>query len=157
MAYPGALVDKTEGDFDGNFDINARATFLTCREVIPQMIENRYGRIVNFSSGSEYGGLGAPLYGGAKAAVSGMSRGMAVELGPHNITVNVILPGLIDTPILAKTGITEEVKEWVRNNAPLRRLGEARELAAAACFLASDDASYVTGEQILVNGGVLTV
>ena len=121
------------------------------------MIEEGWGRIVNISSSSAHGGQ--PMmthYVAAKAGVIGFTKALALELGPQGITVNTIPPGFIDTPMLRKTearGLLGKGVEHHAANTPVRRVGTPEDIAAACSFLVSDEASYVTGQVIGVNGG----
>ena len=122
------------------------------------MVEQRYGRIVSLSSRSALGNRGQVNYAAAKAGVQGLTATLAIELGPFNITVNAVAPGYIATAMTAATaervGSTPaEHQELVGSQTPLRRVGRPEEAAAAIAFLASDDASYVSGQTLYVNGG----
>ncbi len=136
-------------------DANLKGQFLCMRQVIPAMREAHYGKIVNVSSTSAYGNVGQTNYAASKAGILGMSAAAAIELGRYNITVNVLLPGYVDTDIL-KTVPQNIVDDWVNRRIPLRRLGNPEELAAAALFLACDDSSFITGVVLPVCGGGLT-
>lgn len=148
-----SVVKMSEEVWDKTIDINLKSVFLCCRAVIPHMKERRYGKILNISS--ILGLTGSPAmvhYGAAKTGVIGFTRGLATELGPRNINVNAIGPGIIDTPMLEQetaAGLRERLQEGV----PLRRLGVPRDIANAALFLVSDDASYITGQCLFVCGG----
>ncbi len=127
------------------------------RPSCPEMIEEAWGRIVNISSSSAHGGQphDDPLRG-AKAGVMGFTKALALELGPKGITVNTIPPGFIDTPMLRKSEARGLLGEGVEHHAaltPVRRVGTAEDIAAACAFLVSDEASYITGQVIGVNGG----
>ena len=125
-----------------------------CREVINRMRAQNYGKIVNISSCSFYGNVGQTNYSAAKAGIIGFTRSLARESGRKNITVNCVLPGGIDTPMVANTP-PETVAEWVRS-IPLSRLGQPEEIAAAVSFLSCDDSSYITGQMLVVDGGAHT-
>ena len=144
----------TEEDWDRTLDVNLKGAFLCCRAVIPQMKERRYGKIMNISS--ILGLTGSPArvhYGAAKTGIIGFTRGLAAELGPHNINVNAIGPGIIDTPMLEQD-VGSELRPQLPDRVPLRRLGVPRDIANAVLFLVSDEASYVTGQCLFVCGGV---
>lgn len=137
--------------------VNLTGTFHCCQAVAPHMIDAGWGRIVNISSSSAQ--TGNPLmthYSAAKAGVVGFTKALAHELGPKGITVNTIPPGFVDTPMLRRTeaqgflgdGITVHEK-----TTPVRRVGRAEDVAAACAFLVRDDAGYVTGQVLGVNGG----
>ncbi len=137
--------------------VNLTGTFDCCQAVVPGMIEERWGRIVNISSSSAHSGQ--PMmthYVASKAGVMGFTKALALELGPKGITVNTIPPGFIDTPMLRKSearGLLGEGVEYHAANTPVRRVGTAEDIAAACSFLVSDEASYITGQVIGVNGG----
>ncbi len=137
--------------------VNLTGTFDCCQAVVPGMIEEHWGRIVNISSSSAHGGQ--PMmthYVASKAGVMGFTKALALELGPKGITVNTIPPGFIDTPMLRKSESRGLLGEGVEHHAaltPVRRVGTAEDIAAACSFLVSDEASYITGQVIGVNGG----
>lgn len=126
-------------------------TFYCCQAVIPGMREREYGRIINISSVSTFGNVGQTNYAAAKCAIEGFTRTLAKESARKGINVNCISPGMIDTDIL-KT-IPEDIMKARIAATPCQRLGDPSEIASVAAFLASDDASWVTGNCILVNGG----
>lgn len=138
-------------------DVNLTGTFHCCQVVIPHMLEAGWGRIVNISSSSAQGGQ--PLmthYVSSKAGVIGLTKALALEFGPKGITVNTIPPGFIDTPMLRKTEAQGLLGEGVDHHAaltPVRRVGRPEDIAATCAFLVSDEASYITGQVIGVNGG----
>jgi NAD(P)-dependent dehydrogenase (short-subunit alcohol dehydrogenase family) len=137
--------------------VNLTGTFDCCQAVVPSMIEEGWGRIVNISSSSAHGGQ--PLmthYVASKAGVIGLTKALALELGPQGITVNTIPPGFIDTPMLRKTERKGLLGEGVEHHAaltPVRRVGRPDDIAAACSFLVREEASYITGQVIGVNGG----
>ena len=135
-------------------DVNLKGVFLCCRAVIPHMKECRYGKIVNLSS--ILGLSGSPSfahYGAAKAGVIGFTMSLAMELGPYNINVNAVGPGVIDTRLL-KQETTPASLERLQKRIPLRRIGDPRDIANAVLFLVSDEASYITGQCLFVCGGL---
>ena len=137
--------------------VNLTGTFDCCQAVVPSMIEEGWGRIVNISSSSAQGGQ--PLmthYVASKAGVIGFTKALALELGPQGITVNTIPPGFIDTPMLRRSeskGLLGQGVEHHEGNTPVRRVGRPEDIAAACAFLVREEASYVTGQVIGVNGG----
>jgi len=149
-----------EEDWDKVFDINCKGTFLCAREVIPGMKERRYGRIINFSSmaGRSRSLFGSVAYSAAKAAILGFTRQGSKELGPFNITMNAVAPGFILSGNRLRefwgTRKTEEERKAFLASVPVGRPGENHEIVKAVDFLASKDASYVTGAALDVNGGV---
>jgi NAD(P)-dependent dehydrogenase (short-subunit alcohol dehydrogenase family) len=147
-------------EFDQVMAINVRGTFACLRAVLPDMRERGWGRVVMLGSqaGKQGGGVfGAAHYACSKAALRGLCQGAARELGQFGITCNVIAPGMIDTDIMAAGGATPEqvggIAERVAASAPVRRVGRTADIAAAALYLASEEAGYVTGEVLDVNGG----
>jgi 2-hydroxycyclohexanecarboxyl-CoA dehydrogenase len=138
-------------------EVNLTGTFNVCQAVVPDMIAAGWGRIVNISSSSAQGGQ--PLmthYVAAKAGVIGFTKALALELGPRGITVNTIPPGFIDTPMLRKSesrGLLGKGVDYHASHTPVRRVGRPEDIAAACAFLVSEEASYVTGQVIGVNGG----
>ena len=137
--------------------VNLTGTFNCCQAVVPDMIEAGWGRIVNISSSSAQGGQ--PLmthYVAAKAGVIGFTKALALELGPKGITVNTIPPGFIDTPMLRaseREGFLGKGVEYNAARTPVRRIGRPEDIAATCAFLVRDEASYITGQVIGVNGG----
>jgi len=138
-------------------EVNLTGTFHCCQAVVPGMIEAGWGRIVNISSSSAQGGQ--PLmthYVASKAGMIGFTKALALELGPKGITVNTIPPAFIDTPMLRRTeskGLLGKGVDFHASQTPVRRVGRPEDIAAACSFLVRDEASYVTGQVIGVNGG----
>jgi len=137
--------------------VNLTGTYHCCQVVIPHMLEAGWGRIVNISSSSAQGGQPyMAAYVSSKAAVIGLTKSLALEFGPKGITVNTIPPGFIDTPMLraseAQGRLGGPVEEHEKRT-PVRRIGRPEDIAAATAFLVTDEASYVTGQVIGVNGG----
>jgi 3-oxoacyl-[acyl-carrier protein] reductase len=121
--------------------------------VLPAMMKQRYGRIVNIASVvGESGNAGQANYVASKAGLIGLTKALAQEMAPREITVNAVAPGFIDTDMTAV--LTDELKEKLLAQVPLRRLGRPEEIAAAVRFLASDEAGYITGHVLNVNGGM---
>ena len=148
------VVDITEDIWDRVHNVNLRGVFLCCRAVIPHMKERKYGKIVNIASILALrGGTNYAHYGASKAGVVGLTQGMAVELGPHNINVNAVGPGVIDTP-MADHDVAPELRQRLQKRIPLRRIGVPRDIANAVLFLSSDEASYITGQCLYVCGGL---
>jgi 3-oxoacyl-[acyl-carrier protein] reductase len=141
--------DISDDQWRRGIDINLTNVFLVTRRVLPGMIERSYGRIVNMSSvtGPVVSNPKGTIYSAAKAGILGMTRAQAIEVAADNITVNAIGPGWIGTP----SSSPEEIVAG--NNCPARRPGTADEIAAVAVFLASEQASYLTGQLIVVDGG----
>ena len=137
-------------------DVNLTGTFNCCQAVVPDMLEVGWGRIVNISSSSAQGGQQLMThYVASKAGVIGFTKALALELGPNGITVNTIPPGFIDTPMLRKSesqGLLGNVDDAVART-PVRRMGRPEDIAAACAFLVTDEAGYITGQVIGVNGG----
>jgi NAD(P)-dependent dehydrogenase (short-subunit alcohol dehydrogenase family) len=151
------FLDITPDKWDRILAVNLTGTFSCCQAAVPDMLEARWGRIVNISSSSAHSGQ--PLmthYVAAKAGVIGFTKALALELAPRGITVNTIPPGFIDTPMLRKAEARGLLGEGVDANAattPVRRIGRPEDIAAACAFLVRDEASYITGQVIGVNGG----
>jgi len=153
--------DATDDFRDTTMDINFKGTWNSCKAVIPYMLKQKYGKIVNF--GSVTGCLvvdpGMTSYAATKGAILAFTKALAVEFAPSNITVNAILPGMIDTPMLDKScneacpEDPQSVKDSIAANVPMKRLGTIEEAGEVAAFLASDESSYVTGTSIVFDGG----
>lgn len=151
----GLVTDMTLAQWRDVFSVNVDAAFYYSREVISPMIRSGGGRIINISS--MWGITGASCevaYSASKAALIGMTKALAKELGPSAITVNAIAPGLIDTEMNA--GYTKEELSAIEEETPLMRMGRAEEIAEVALFLASDASSFVTGAVINASGGLVT-
>jgi 3-oxoacyl-[acyl-carrier protein] reductase len=142
-----------DDDWDAVLDTNLKAVFRMSRSVMRTMMKQRYGRIINITSvvGAS-GNAGQANYAAAKAGVAGMARALARELGSRNITVNCVAPGFIETDMTAS--LSEEQQKSLLGQIPLGHLGKPRDIAHAVAFIASPDASYITGQEIHVNGGM---
>jgi 3-oxoacyl-[acyl-carrier protein] reductase len=146
------LLKVTEEDWDAVLGVHLKGTFHCIQAVADHMIENRYGKIVNMSSiWGKSGAISEISYSSAKAGLIGLTKSVARELARYQINVNVVLPGLILTPTIAK--MPEKYQNRVIENTPLRRLGRPEEVANVVAFLASDEASYMTGAMVEVSGG----
>ncbi len=144
--------DITEQDWDRMFAVNTKGAFLTSKAVLPAMIKENSGRIINISS--IWGEVGASMevhYSASKAALIGFTKALAKEVSLSGVTVNCISPGFIETPMNSHLS-DEEIAEC-REEIPLKRLGTPADVASAALFLASDMADYITGQVISVSGG----
>ena len=139
-------------DWDDVMRINVRGVFLTVREALPQMMSQRSGSIVALSSiAAERGGRGHANYVASKGAINALTKSLAVELAPRSIRVNAVAPGVIATDMTGRIRMFAE--EEIQAQIPLRRLGSPEDVARAVRFLASPDASYITGEVLHVTGG----
>jgi 3-oxoacyl-[acyl-carrier protein] reductase len=148
------LAKMTDDQFDAVIQVNLKGVFNCAQAVIPVMTEAGYGRIVNTSSVvALYGNFGQTNYVAAKSGVVGMTRVWARELGRKGITVNAVAPGFIATDMIAS--VPEKVLAMIRERTPLQRLGEPVEVARAYLFLASDEASFVNGAVLSVDGGMV--
>jgi 3-oxoacyl-[acyl-carrier protein] reductase len=149
------LMRLKEDDWDQVIDTNLKGVFLCAKAVVRPMMKQRSGRIINISSVvGVSGNPGQTNYTAAKAGVIGMTKTMSKELASRNITVNAIAPGFIATDMTSV--LDEKVKEATLSMIPLGRLGAAEEVASMVSFLASDKASYITGQTIHVDGGMVT-
>jgi 3-oxoacyl-[acyl-carrier protein] reductase len=151
----GRLVKMTEEQFDLVIAINLKGVFNCTQAVAPHMLEAEYGRIINTTSVvAIYGNFGQTNYVAAKAGVIGMTKVWARELGRKGITVNAVAPGFIATEMVKS--IPQNIAEQMISKVPMQRMGEPEEIANAYLWLASDEASYVNGAVICVDGGVTT-
>ena len=140
-------------DFDAVLATNLRSCWLMCRAALRVMMRARYGRIVNISSVTALmGNAGQSNYAASKAGIIGMSKSLAREIASRGITVNVVAPGFIATDMTAE--LSEDLLETARAHIPLGRMGQPSEVAAAVAFLASDEAKYITGQTLNVDGGM---
>ena len=151
------FTDLTFDDWRHVIDVNLNGVFHCVQAVLPDMVEAGWGRIVNISSSSAQSGQPyMSAYVAAKAAVNGLTKSLALEYGPAGITVNAVPPGFIDTPMLRKSeerGLLGGTVDDHIARTPVRRVGTPQDIAAACAFLISDEAGYITGQILGVNGG----
>jgi NAD(P)-dependent dehydrogenase (short-subunit alcohol dehydrogenase family) len=148
-----AVVAKktTEEEWNKLMDINLKGTFLCCQAVFEPMSKQRYGRIINTASIWTEGHIGQAGYSAAKAGVIGLTKTLALEYARYQITVNCISPGTVETPMISN--VPPEMKEQFLRGIPLGRFADPREIANVHLFLSSEEASYITGSVIHVDGG----
>lgn len=147
------IMMMTEEDWDIVQDTNLKSTFNCSKAAVRYMMRKRYGRIINITSiAGQMGNPGQTNYSASKAGQIGFTKALAREIGSRNITVNAIAAGYVETDIWE--GVPEEAKQMVLSMVPLGRKGEAQEIADAVAFLASDQASYITGQILGIDGGV---
>jgi 3-oxoacyl-[acyl-carrier protein] reductase len=146
-----SLLKMTDDEWQTVIDIHLKGMWLGCQHVIPSMRERGGGAIVNLSSEARHGAFGQANYSAAKAGIVGLTRTVAIEHARHGVRCNAVAPGAVDTPMTQ--AVPQEVKDTWIPNIPLRRFAEPPEIAAAIAFLVSDDASYVTGQCLGVDGG----
>ena len=149
----GLVMRMGAEQFESVVDTNLGGTFNCLRHVVPIMVKQRSGRIINISSVvGVYGNAGQVNYSASKAGIIGLTKSAAKELGSRNITVNAIAPGFIETAMTAQ--LDEKANAALTDRIALNRLGQAEDVAASVSFLASDDASYITGQVLGVDGGI---
>jgi 3-oxoacyl-[acyl-carrier protein] reductase len=152
------LFKMTEEDWDTVMGVHLKGAFLCSRAAQQYMVQQKYGRIVSLSSTSALGNRGQANYSSAKAGLQGLTRALAIELGPFGITANAVAPGFIDTAMTRATSRRmgfdpdERIAEAARV-IPVRRVGQPRDIANVICFLSSDEAGFVNGQIIYVAGG----
>ena len=147
------MMRMTDEQFDSVLNTNLRATFKMCRATIMPMMKQRFGRIINMASiVGVVGGAGQTNYAASKGAIIAMTKSIAAEVGARGITANAIAPGFIKTPMTDV--LPEELKKTYLGQIPAGRFGEPIDIANACVFLASDEASYINGQTIHVNGGM---
>jgi len=147
------LLRVTAKDLDATWATNINGAVFCAKACIRPMMRSRWGRIINLSSVvAESGNPGQVIYSASKAALLGMTRSLAREYASRGITVNAVAPGFIETDMTAD--LTEEAKQGILERTPLGRIGRPEEVAAAVVFLASEEASYITGQVVRVNGGM---
>jgi 3-oxoacyl-[acyl-carrier protein] reductase len=152
------LFKMSAADWNAVITTNLTSLFLCCQAAQRHMVPARYGKIVNLSSRSALGNRGQVNYAAAKAGVQGLTATLAIELGPFNINVNAVAPGYVATAMTAATAqrigaSPDEHQKYAAEHTPLRRVAQPEEIASVIAFLASEDASFVTGQTLYVNGG----
>jgi len=148
------LQDMSEEQWDRMIAVHLKGAFNCTRTILGDMLATGWGRIVNVSSVA--GLSGAPElvhYSAAKAGLIGFTKALAAEVGPRGITVNAIAPGLIDTPLLQRSGWPDSLTRVIIAQNPIKRIGTPEDIAAACAYLVSEEASYVTGQVLSPNGG----
>lgn len=154
IAAPNLFTDVTDEEWRRIFAVDVDGVFYTCRAVLPGMIRRKSGRIVTVSSmWGVTGGSCEVAYSAAKAAVIGLTRALAKEVGPSGITVNCVAPGVIDTEMNGT--LTDEDLDVLKEETPLERIGTPEDVAESILFLASDRASFITGQVLQCNGGIV--
>lgn len=150
----GLIAMMKEENFSKVIDVNLKGTFNMCRNLVPYMMKNKSGNIVNISSVvGIVGNAGQSNYAASKAGVIGFSKALAKELAVRNIRVNAVAPGFIDTDMTSI--LSDKVKENIYSQIPLKRMGKAKEVANVVYFLSSEESSYITGQVINVYGGMV--
>ena len=155
---PTKVTDISEKEWDWVISVNLKGTFLFSQAVIPFMRQMGWGRIINFSStaGKNISTVGGAHYTAAKAGILGFTRHLASEEAKYGITVNAVCPGLINTEMVKNTINDDDIKKYA-NSFPIKRLGKASEVASLVLFLSSDEAEYITGASLDINGGDLMI
>ena len=149
------LLEMSRAEWDRMIAVHLTGTFNCTRAIVPDMVAAGWGRIVNTASvaGLNGGGPGLSHYAAAKGGIIGFTKALAHELGPAGITVNCIAPGLIDTPLIRKSLVTDELRTRAIEGAPVRRIGVPDDIAAACAFLVSEASGFFTGQVMSPNGG----
>jgi 3-oxoacyl-[acyl-carrier protein] reductase len=149
----GLIMTMAESDWDEVIDTNLKSTFACSKIAVRHMMRKRYGRIINITSvAGLIGNAGQTNYSASKAGQIGFTKALAREVAPRNITVNAIAAGVFETEIWE--GVPEDIRQSLAGLIPLGREGEPDELAKVVAFLASDDAAYITGHVLTVDGGI---
>ena len=141
----------SEEDFDAVIGVNLKGAWLMCKSVVPHMRERKSGRIINIASRAWLGNAGQTNYSASKGGLVSMTRALALELAASRITVNAVAPGLIDTPLTQ--ALPPDTYQMLVKAQPGKRAGTPEDVAAAVCSLASDEASFITGQTLYVDGG----
>ena len=150
------IVRMSEEDWDTVIDVNLNSTFYCCKAIVPHMIKNNYGSIINISSVVGLtGNAGQVNYAASKAGLIGLTKATAKEIGSRGITVNCIAPGYIATDMTGQ--MDDKAKDLLISQIPLGRIGSPDDIAATALFLASDEAGYITGQTFTVDGGMVMI
>ena len=149
----GFITKMSEEDWDLVLDVILKGAFLACKAVMPHMIAQRWGRIVNISSRAHLGNPGQANYSAAKAGIIGLTKALSLEEGRYDITVNAVAPGFVDTEMVRALPHYEQIRERTIRGTPIQRVGRPGDIADAVAFLASDCAGFITGETLHVTGG----
>ena len=156
IARDNIIMRMKEDDWDSVMNINLKGCFNGIKSVARPMIKNKAGRIINITSViGQIGNAGQSNYAASKAGIMGLTKSMAKELGSRNITVNAVAPGYITTDMTNE--LNDEIKEQLKSSIPLGRLGTPDDVANLVCFLASDEAGYITGQTFNVDGGMVMI
>ncbi|MBQ3150066.1 MAG: SDR family oxidoreductase [Clostridia bacterium] len=154
IAQQKLFTDITDEDFDRMFSVNVKGVFNCCREAIPYMVNRKNGRIINVSSVWGISGASCEVhYSASKAAVIGLTKALAKELGPSGICVNCVAPGVIDTPM--NSCFDSDTMTSLKEETPLMKIGTPDDVAKAVMFFASEDSSFVTGQVLCTDGGFI--
>jgi len=149
----GLAMRMKKDDWDAVIAVNLTGAFLAIQQVLPAMMRERWGRIINISSVvGESGNPGQANYVASKAGLIGLTKSIAQEMGSRNVTVNAVAPGYIETDMTSS--LSRELKDKMLEHIPLKRIGKPEDVAAAVRFLASEEAGYITGHVLDVNGGI---
>ena len=149
----GLLARMKEEDFDAVINVNLKSVFNCCRHAVPYMMKQRKGRSISMASVVGLSGQGGQTnYAASKAGIIGFTKALAKEIGARNITVNAVAPGFVETPMT--DAMPEKARGEVLAGIPLKRGGTVKDIADAVAFLASEEASYITGHVLSVNGGM---
>jgi NAD(P)-dependent dehydrogenase (short-subunit alcohol dehydrogenase family) len=155
LVRPAPFEEVKEDDWEAVIRVNLKGTFFCVKFALPYMKEQRYGKIVNIGSRAGLGKVDRTVYSTTKAGIIGLTRTLALELAPHNINVNNVAPGPIATELFTAANPPESPKtEAILKGIPLGRMGQPEDVANAAAFLASDEASFITGQTLFVCGGL---
>lgn len=154
LTRDGLSLKMSEANWDLVLDVNLKGTFFCCQAAMRHMMSQKSGRIVTTASVASLGNPGQVNYSAAKAGIIGLTKTLALELAHFGITVNCVAPGATDTPMLQ--ALKDEVREGMLKMIPLKRFASPDDIAAAHLFFCSDDAAYVTGQVLFVDGGIST-
>lgn len=150
-----SFIEMSDIQIEHVLNVNFYGPYYCMKKILPLMITQNYGKIVNISSTSKFGTINKSNYAASKAALDALTRTVSKEVAKYNITINSVAPSLIDTDML-KT-IPKNTLSNLINNSPMKRLGKPEEIASIIYFLSSDESSYITGETLIASGGLFTI
>jgi NAD(P)-dependent dehydrogenase (short-subunit alcohol dehydrogenase family) len=155
IEHRAPIMTHSEKEWDRVLNVNLKGPFLCCQKVVPLMIKQKWGRIINISSMAYRGMGGQVAYDASKGGLLALTKSLAIDLARYYITVNAVCPGWVETEMIQGNSELQDLKDKIIKRIPMRRLAKPEEIAGAVCFLATEEASYISGQNINVEGAWL--